>query len=404
MKILIINSDSPNNRGDRAILAGNIRLIKDTWPEADIWALSEFNKRDIEWYNINFLPMSAYSTSPFKLLQLVAFSRKCNYIFWGGGELLKDYTNKLGVLYWVFKITPIRIVNKYIYGMFQGIGPTKSFISKKMIVFLINKTRMFFVRDHESKEKLISWGVKTKVIASHDPAIVTEPHELDKNTIDILDSTFGINQDFLNNCTGIGVRKWFHYKESRWLPFRFRFWEQYQPKHNQELMDYTKNMAKLCDWIIEAYNTNLLFLPMHMSDSEDDASFSKDIIRHMQKQSCTKVVDQDILSPQKYHDLIGSCRVFIGIRLHSTILAATANVPSMVFYYVDKGRLFFEQLDMQYYCHPIEDLLKQTKVTELKQKISSLFENEEEIQHHLNQKITDMQETVYNDFRFGINR
>lgn len=403
MKVLIINSDAPNNRGDRAILAGNIKLIQDIWPDANIWALSEYAKRDSEWYGINFLSMSAYSVNPIKFLQLVNFSRNCDYIFWGGGELLKDYTNKLGVLYWIFKILPITALNKQVYGMFQGIGPTESNTSKKMIAFLVNRTQAFLVRDKKSEDKLSSWGVKIPVIASYDPAIVANNHKPDKNTFETLQSSFDIDKAFLDNCVGIGPRKWFHYRKSGWIPFKFRFWEKQQPEYNQRLTSYIQNLVKLCDWIVETHNTNLLFLPMHMSPSENDALFSEEIIKHMKHKEHARIVDKDILSPHQYHSLVSRCRLFIGIRLHSSILAATANVPTMVFYYVDKGRLFFEQLDMQNYSYPIEDLLDQHKLPEIEQKISSLLKKQEQIKRHLNKKITTMRKSIYNDFRSGIN-
>ncbi len=58
MRVLIHNSDSPHNRGDRAILAGNVELARHRWPDAEVVALSQYPERDASWFGIRFLPVS----------------------------------------------------------------------------------------------------------------------------------------------------------------------------------------------------------------------------------------------------------------------------------------------------------------------------------------------------------
>lgn len=401
MKILIINSDSPNNRGDRVILLGNIRLIKRRWPNAEIWALSEYAERDSKWYGINFLPISAYSINPVHFIELVRFSKNCDYIFWGGGELLKDYTNKIGLIYWLVKIFSIRAVNKNIFGMFQGIGPTKSRFGKLLIVTTVNKTRSFMVRDQESKDKLSSWGTKTPVISSFDPAIVANANstKLNETTVRLLKKDFDVDSSFLHNCVGIGVRRWFHYKQSGWLPAKFRVWKKSNTsQENKELLTYKHNLADLCDWVVETCSLNVLFFPMHMSESEDDAGFSKEIIELMRNKDKVRIVDKDKLSPQQYSSVVARTKFFIGVRLHSTIIATTANVPSLVFYYVDKGRLFFEQINMQRFSYPIETLLEKNNLETIKNELKYLDKNQQKIKKEMKAKLTSMQSKIYKDF------
>lgn len=403
MKILIINSDSPNNRGDRAILAGNISLIRQTFPEAEIWSQSEYAERDEKWYGIRFLPFSAYTTNPIHLLKLCLFARKCDYVLWGGGEILKDYTNKIGLVYWAVKMTGVRMANKNLYGAFQGIGPTQAEMSKKLIAYSVNLTKSFIVRDKESEQKLEAWGVKTPIVSSFDPAVIETAHELDASTKKILKKTYDIDEQFLSNAAGIGVRKWFHYKKSTWLPFRFK------PQHkksaaapNPKLEAYTKNLALLCDWTIEKHNVNIIFFPMHMASSENDASFSRSVISLMKHGDRTRVIDQDTLSPQAYQNVVGRCRFFIGSRLHSSILATSALVPSLVFYYVDKGRLFFEQIGMQRFSQPIEDLLDETKLAKVQDEINTLIKDSASVKKELRTNINHMRQQVQHDFKKGL--
>lgn len=399
MRVLIINSDSPNNRGDRAILVGNINLIKHKWPEAEIWALSEHAERDSQWYGIDFLPMSAYSVNPLHFFQLLSFAKKADYIFWGGGELLKDYTNKIGVVYWVLKMLPITWVNNDVYGAFQGIGPTKSPLSQKLIAFIINRTKVFIVRDDESKQKLLSWGVRTPLIASYDPAVISNitPLRQNKPLVTKL-AREEIDSAFLKNCVGIGVRKWFHYKKGTWIPFKFKVWAKDDPATNQRLEDYTDNLAELCDWTIETYDTNILFFPMHMLSSENDASFSETVQQRMKHPDRVLILKNDTFSPSEYQSVISECRFFIGSRLHSSILATSAGVPSMVYYYVDKGRLFFEQLNMQRFSQPIEDLLDTKNLAKAKAEIRTLVSENKEIKAALAERINQMKVAIHSDF------
>ena len=177
-----MNSDSPHNRGDRAILAGLIELIQSVRPDSQITALSQFPERDTEWFRIKFLPFSPYSTSPFALIRLMLAAKKADVVMWGGGELLKDYTNRLSLYYWLLKLTAIRLANKNIIGAFQGIGPTNSEHSKQLIAKTVNLCKVFITRDQESVHKLTHWGAETTLIPSFDPAVFVSSFAADVST------------------------------------------------------------------------------------------------------------------------------------------------------------------------------------------------------------------------------
>lgn len=398
MRVLIHNSDSPHNRGDRAILAGNIELVRRRWPGAQIVSLSQYDDRDRRWFGIRFLPLSPYSTSVRALIRLLRAARSADVVLWGGGEILKDYTNKLGLVYWFAKMFLVTRVNKHVIGAFQGIGPTEAEISRRLIRATVDLTESFLVRDDESREKLFAWGVTSPVIASFDPAVAGAVTPPDADVLLRLEEATGLSSERLDGSVGFGVRRWFHYKRSGWLPFRF------VPKvfrgssvDSERLIAYRLALAELADRVVEQFDADVVFYPMHMEASEGDAAFAREVIGLMRHSSRTFVVDADLFSPSEFAGLMSRCRVFVASRLHSAILATIAGVPATVLYYVDKGRLFFEQAGQAAYSQPIESALEREFVDETMALLTELDSNADAIRAQLASAVEQMTEALARD-------
>src|SRR5690554_6162929 len=172
VRVLIINSDLAANRGDRAIAEGLIALVRETLPHAHLTIISQHAKRDRDWYGTDVLAQNIHSLNPLDWWSLIRAAKRADLVLWGGGELLKDYTNRLGVAYWALKIRCVAAANPTLIGVFQGIGPTAAPSSRRRIVRTVTRTKAFLTRDAESKEKLHAWGVPAdRVIASFDSAV-----------------------------------------------------------------------------------------------------------------------------------------------------------------------------------------------------------------------------------------
>lgn len=380
VKVLILNSDSPHNRGDRAILQGMIALVLDVLPDSKITSLSQFQERDQKWFGIEFLDFSPYSTSLTDYLKLLRAAKSSDLVLWGGGELLKDYTNKLSLYYWLLKIWGIKKFNRNIIGAFQGIGPTSAKSSRNTIVKTVNLCKAFIVRDEESAKKLKDWGAKTKVISSFDPAVYPE-----------------VKKPETKNVIGIGVRRWFHYQKSGWLPTKYRFWKSPAQKSLAE-QKYIDSLAAFADSLIESENSDLRFFPMHMSASENDAGFAQEVISKMAHSKRTEVISKDEFSPLDYLNSIGECRGFVASRLHSAILAAVQSVPAFCIYYVDKGRLFYEQMDLRDYSMDIQRMQDNQISEELQFRVSDMLKNSQEVTTKQEQAIKNMQAHMRESF------
>ncbi len=403
MKILILNSDSPNNRGDRAILAGNIELLKSAYPDAQITSLSQYKERDEAWFGISFLKLSPYSIKPADYLKLLAEARKSDIIFWGGGEILKDYTNKISLFYWALKLFGVRVVNKNIIGAFQGIGPTKANISKKVIAFAVSQCRAFLTRDEESKAKLEAWGVRIPIIASYDPAIFEQAKPVTPQALKNFTETQGIPVEVLNNYIGFGVRRWFHYRASSWLPASLKPWQKATVENSDELNLYVSNLAQIADNLVEAHDANIVFFPMHVAASENDQGFAGEVIARMKHADRAYLISKDNLAPAEMVSVLSMARAFMASRLHSAILASVANVPAYCLYYVDKGRIFFEQMGLAKHSAAIATILNDGAVETLTKEINFLIANSAKVKVEMNERLGEMRNEIERDLQQAVN-
>lgn len=386
-QVLLLNSDLAKNRGDRAIAEGNIALIKKYLPSAHITGISQEAKRDTQWYGIDFISMDFQSLNPVDFVRILRAAKQQDLIMWGGGEILKDYTNKAALWYWAFKIFAISLVNKNIVGAYQGIGPTKANSSRRIIAKTVNRCRGFIVRDVESYEKLVDWGAdQTKIVHSSDPAVLPIPQKIDAKLKKKLKADYDINDAFLKEFVCIGPRDWFHYTPGGIIPFKYRqrinrmFGNTEQQDSDTHKL-YIENLEKTVDYIANKLGKNILFVPMHMGES--DIALSKKLSGICKDASRAKVVSKDTLSPTELRSLVGTASIMVGFRLHSNIIGVSAGTPSLNIYYVDKGRVFFDQIKQSTFAIPIESLLEDDYLQLLQDKFSELLKNKVTIEKEI---------------------
>lgn len=376
-RILLINSDLAKNRGDRAIAEGNIQLIRDHFKEAQITGISQYPERDKDWYGIDFIDMDFQSLNPFELIRLCMAARKSDVVLWGGGEVLKDYTNKAALWYWVIKMSCVSLANPNVYGAYQGVGPTKSTSSKKLIAYIVNRMKIFIVRDKESEEKLVSWGVNpSKVIAASDPAVLPRPKKPSETLLEKVRSDYDLDASFFENFICIGPRDWFHYKQSGVLPYKYRkklnallgkTRERTGPEHEK----YIESLGGLVERITTELGVNVLFVPMHMDES--DTKLCKELEKSADPSVSVRTLVEDAFSPSELRSLISGAQAMIGFRLHSNIIGISSGVPSLNIYYVDKGRVFFDQIGQSHFALPIETTLSDAFVDDTASLFVKLF-------------------------------
>lgn len=380
MKVLILNSDLSKNRGDRAIAEGLIELIRAQFDDVTITGLSETADRDAAWFGIRFLPMDANSVNPLQWLRLAWHVSRSDLVLWGGGEILKDYTNKLALWYWAVKITWLRLFNRRIVGAFQGIGPTYGRSSRRLVAYCVNRCRRFALRDAESVTKLIDWGVDSeKLIASSDPAVcVSQSAQPDDS---------GLSDEIRNDFIAIAPRNWFHYQPGGILPHRMRSAEAGNTADN---LLYRQRIGELIQLAGE-YARHVVLVPMHM---REDVDFCKALAASVDSNLSVTVLAEDTVAPSALRQLLSQARAMIGFRLHATIIATSVNVPSLNVYYVDKGRLYFEQIDQSRFAFGIETLLDDERFDAVKRAFGELLAASADVRASLTPRTQALQEDL----------
>lgn len=402
-RILLINSDLAKNRGDRAIAEGIITLTRQCYPDSVITGLSQFPERDREWYGIDFLNMDFQSLSPSDLARLYKAAKRHDIILWGGGEILKDYTNKAALWYWVVKMTVLSVANPNLYGAYQGIGPTKAPLSKRLIVFVTKRCKAFIVRDDESRQKLIEWGANAGSIhGASDPAVLPIPAapstELQQKLLQDID----INQAFLEDFICIGPRDWFHYKPGGIIPYKYKkrldaLFGRTEITETEQHRQYVSQLEDLVRTLVNERRLRVLFVPMHMEES--DSALCQRLAEVADDPSLVRVADKDTLSPTELRCLISQAKAMIGFRLHSNIIGVSANVPSMNIYYVDKGRVFFDQIGQSKYAMPIESVLDDSFVKTVAKLFDELLSRRVKIRKEIKSSTAELRGRVTTTFK-----
>lgn len=391
MKILILNGDSSSNRGDRAILLGNILLLKKSFPNSEVRAFSYYPERDEEWYNIKFYDRS----SVYAKIKSIFWS---DVIMWGGGELIQDDTSKVKIPYWFFNILILSFLfRKKIVALGQGLGPVKSRINKVLTKLMVNRLYLFFSRDNYSKENLRKIGVKVPIISSYDPAILVSD-EIVKSKSNLSDylTSKGFKVEKKDKIVGVGVRRWFHHSGS-WIPHKYAFkYGLRKIPGEKEFTEMKRNLAKLLDNLVRKKGFKVVFFPMYTPKHESDDVVSEEVLNLMKEKEKGFVIKDDF-SPLKYSGLIFGTDLFFGIRLHSTILSSSLGIPSLTFYYVEKGKSYFEQIKIPECSFKIDDLLSSKDTEKDLAQFEEVIKNKSQYANKILASISSMKENLIND-------
>ena len=311
--ILISGYYGFNNTGDEAMIETMSTLLAKR--DYGLIVLSSNPERTKELYNVQ-----AYDR--YKFFEIVKAIKKSDMVISGGGTLFQDITSKKSIWYYLGIVKLAQLLGKKVCVAYQGMGPLKTKLYRKMTKSILNKksVKLVALRDEHAIEFAKELGIKEdKIMFSSDMIFMMQPPAKERCLKILNDNVHGLKEG--QKLIGLSVREW---KDK----------------------DRTDLFAKLADALHEKYDARIVFFPFH---KPKDAEISK-IIMHKMKHEDKAVLMPNRYLPSEILGTMGLMDVNIGVRLHSLVFSAVMNVPTVGISYDPKIDGFLELINMTPVC------------------------------------------------------
>lgn len=296
-KIVLSGYYGFNNAGDEAILMAIISSLKQL-SNLEILVFSGDPKVTSIRHDVN-------SVHRFNVFAVIKSFIRSDLFISGGGSLLQDVTSIKSLLYYLSLIVLGNIFSKRVMLYAQGIGPIERKWLRKLTNWVLKYVDMIAVRDIESKNFLINFGVDKKKIQLTADAVFLLP-QIGLQDGKVLLSRYGIDES--SNLVGVAIRSW----------------------HNDK---YLGALVDALDALADA-GKKIFLIPLQYSVDVVVARKLQKAMRHDVKILEKEYTIEELLS------LVGNMELIIGMRLHSLIFAAVMGVPFVALNYDPKVTAF----------------------------------------------------------------
>ncbi|TYP57815.1 polysaccharide pyruvyl transferase CsaB [Thermosediminibacter litoriperuensis] len=314
-KILVSGYYGFGNAGDEAILMAIVESLKKLDNNISIKALSANPKETKRMHGID----AVHRTNPFLVIKAIA---EADLVLSGGGGLLQDVTSSRSIPYYLLIVYLAKKMGKRVMFYANGVGPVNRKLNKRLIAAVGNTVDLITVRDDNSRDQLMSLGVKNPPIyVTADPAFALKPVD-DETGFGIL-RWKGINFDEGSLKIGVSVRPW-------------------------NLGKNRQVIAETCDYLIKNHDATIVFLPMQFPQ---DYSESLEIMGLMKGKA--RVIDEP-LGPRELLWISGQMDLLCGMRLHALIFGAIMGVPLLGLAYDPKVENFLKRVEQPSAGSPLD--------------------------------------------------
>lgn len=300
IKMLLAGYYGFGNLGDEAILEMTLKQILAITKRENITVLSGNKAATQKKYDVNTIDR-------YSLWSIVKELRSSHVLIFGGGSLLQDVTSKRSIYYYLFLIRLAKLMKNKIVMLSQGIGPIISQRSIRAVRTTLSLVDYITVRDNHSKEFLVKIGVdEKKIYLSTDPVINMR------------------KEDSFENFD----------KKAKRVCFSLRNWKD---------SDVSHKIGNLAERLIEK-GIECHFIPFYHKEDMQLIDQLEDLLGNK------AVYYRDKLSTSQAFGIIKTMDVMVGVRLHSLIFAAAANVPIVAVSYDHKVDHFVNSVNMKIAC------------------------------------------------------
>lgn len=372
MTILFINAYSAKNRGDYAIVLSMHDYMKKLFPNSEIEIMSSYHEENKKIYkehslvstdniwNIKDKTFLQKYKEGFKLLLTTIVDKKstkfkkirnadlvCSV---GGGYLYSSTKGPLGIgfLNMLFHIWLSKRYNKKLICFPQSVGPIKFKLDKYILKYVLEKVDLFISREPITTNYLINEVKLNNIVEYPDIAFLLKgsesyPIEIKQNEINI----------------GVTVLNWL-FSDSN--------------SNDYDIVEYINKLKETFIILKQKMNIKIhIFVQVDVSNGDSDYEISNRLynllIDNNIKTNLVRFPEE--INPKKLISTYGNMNLFIGSRMHSTIFALDANIPTISLAYQPKTTGTFERLNLDDFCLNIKDF----SVKELLSVINKIFEN-----------------------------
>jgi colanic acid/amylovoran biosynthesis protein len=401
MRVLILNTCSTLNRGDAAIVQGQIRLLRKNFSDAQITITSKTPAIDRSFYSpmgVEVLPpltpaLSLYRNLSLqgKLVQsaralagwgdkkhLLQALRRSDLVLSCGGGYLYSYRSILpGTTFWqnVIQVRLATLLNKPLVFLPQSFGPFGSSLARRGVKRLLEGQSIvkIFAREeisHQYLRSILSKDRHPRIALCPDMAFYLEGSTVQHNP-----KSEPLRQPIL----AVNLREW-AFPETRDPATRHSKREQ-----------YLNALIAAARFFIQHYQGTVVVIPQALGPdpSEDDRGICAEFCQRAREcipaGAVVHIRESDIGSPT---DLVGFlCQValLIGTRLHSCILALLAGVPIISIGYQPKSQGTMDMVGLGRFNTHITELSPQWLLDSVEQIMDCRPETQEKIRQHLRQ-------------------
>jgi len=321
------------NLGDEAILLASLDELTDRFPDARYIVISEIPEqveRDYSGYPLRAVPQRSY-TRPLELARALADGTLwrvfravlgADLFLLGGGGLLRDNTSRRNVIRILDECMLANILRVPVAFLAIGVGPIRTSWGGALIGRVSRKATTITVRDAESAAILASIGLRRDAVhVTADPALLLRPSSPSRPDLRKLLERIERGEGTIGVCLCEGM-----------------FWDTTAEERERRL----REIASLCDQIVERLNLTPVFLPFRAGTAgDDDLAVSDQVLERMGTRArAVRVTDPP--HPKEARALFERFRYVIGARLHSIILACASGTPMVAINYEPKVAHFMD--------------------------------------------------------------
>lgn len=309
------------NLGDELILAAMINSLRAQKSDLTITVLSGNPKDTQKTHRVESIAWEDY-------VGIVQAVSTCDLVILGGGGLFHDYwgvepqsiltTRHSGFAFYTSIALLASIHKKKLMLSAVGVGPLLSEQGRQLMKAIAAQADLITVRDPESMQQLISLGIPGQKIS--------------------------LTADAVFSLDGIAQSGSVAPNESPLLGVSLRHWDV-----NVDPVRWQHETALALDQFLDAHPTaRVLFIPFQRAADAflDDHSVAKSIQGSLKNKNRASILPKNAGTSARLA-AISQCDLFLGMRLHSIILALMNHIPVIGIRYDPKVQALLQQFQLE---------------------------------------------------------